>query len=973
MADQNTYLRYKRDQKLLVYWITHTSNNIIKSFPSDVSINVNTTGEVRLSTLVSLSGLIAKYIKPIPATIYRLFQSIIAARKETHALFQQVVANCPDPDIEKSNISHKHWIDGLTEAFKALGGDLWGSERKGEKDGADEEDEDEVIFANKFSALSLSGETKGEDEEDEAEGESDEPSAAAAPARSQQKKSTKKKKGKRGKKSKGKGKHVAPEPKLEDVPFESYRIIEDETGIVTDYLMAVYSLVTQWVELRHYLQGVWHNVAYDGLNSAVAGTTSNIAVGMINHTESRIFVDFPGHDSFETVMKTITRGDPDKAQGMFHMSLQRVEPRSKVAKTVKSVDIDVKEQFLIHTYHDLLDFVTDFQKTRSGKPTKPILSEIQNWDPTFDLQRATKEQRIKWRRSYTINWLYDLVNVFSSIVIQRRTLKGQKITLETVDWSVNGPWNEHRRLYGLNEFAGVVTGLAMQKPGTDVRPKILPHHVFQLQCIVDSLTVSRGWSLNSLKGHVLIPPARSFRPRRDVDLFMDRNNERPCHGFCYGVDILVQCFEKDAMLHGDPTRHKEVSPLLIEIRDDFVNWLGESKYMHGLTTIPPSRFTSTNSNGLWEYSPFLCGVGLMEALEIAYGIGFHIWDGIPEPMCLIHLHNMLVQKGYIRQPVGMYATLEELFKTSFFANGHIPTSNFNEAFCAVINETGSRRATFQRRAMRQHVGRTATDIHGLLNSSINRFFKAKSLLRLYREANWVPDRIPDEEITVESALALLRLSQTKHVIDPLTGKKVMESTELVKRARAIGIDDATMVKMSSITQNSNSNIDRGITESVLAALPEGYRSARLPEYNHGGNSPGKGTLSSRELLSLIKLDIASDVSSETRPLSSLNFIWVTARFMLLFLQVEDKLRRLRNPLWVRVYEGNSTMTREKRGTLIALLLAEEEEECMRVFAEEFQNPRAGFMNHIYWDDLDTSESLKSATAQEEAGPSCTVM
>lgn len=493
---------------------------------------------------------------------------------------------------------------------------------------------------------------KGQDEEDKAEGKTEEASVAAASVR--QKKSTKKgKKGKRGRKLKGKGKQAANGPRLDEVPLESYRIIEDETGLITDYLMAVYSLVKQWVELRYYLQGVWRQVAYEGLNSAVAGAISNIALGMINHTESRIFVDFPGHDSFETVMNIITRGDPDKAQGMFHILLQRIEPGSGVAETVQNVDVDVKEQFLIYTYRDLLDFITDFQKTRSGKPTKPILTEIQNWDPTFDLQRATEEQRIKWRRAYTINWLYDLVNVFSSIVVQRRTLKGQKIDLETVDWSVKGPWNVHRRLFGLNEFAGDITGLAMQKPGTDIRSKILPHHVFQLQCIVDSLTVSRSWSLNSPRGHVLIPPAQSFRPRRDVDLFMDRYNKRPLNGFCQGVNVLIQCFEKDAMLHGDPNRHKEQSEILLEIRDDFVNWLGETKYMYGLTTIPPSRFSNTNANGLWEYSPFLCGIGLMEALELAYGVSFLVWDRIPEPMCLIHLHNMLVQKGYITQPIGL--------------------------------------------------------------------------------------------------------------------------------------------------------------------------------------------------------------------------------------------------------------------------------------------------------------------------------
>lgn len=119
MADHNTYLKYKRDQKLLVYWIIHTSNRIIKLLPSDVAARApNVTGQISLSTLVSLSQLIAKHVDSIPATIYRLFQSIIAARNETNFWFLQLVAENLDPEIEKSNVSHKHWIDGLTEAFK---------------------------------------------------------------------------------------------------------------------------------------------------------------------------------------------------------------------------------------------------------------------------------------------------------------------------------------------------------------------------------------------------------------------------------------------------------------------------------------------------------------------------------------------------------------------------------------------------------------------------------------------------------------------------------------------------------------------------------------------------------------------------------------------------------------------------------------------------------------------------------------
>jgi hypothetical protein len=127
---------------------------------------------------------------------------------------------------------------------------------------------------------------------------------------------------------------------------------------------------------------------------------------------------------------------------------------------------------------------------------------------------------------------------------------------------------------------------------------------------------------------------------------MDREAERSTKGFCNSVEVLIQLFDRDAMLHGDPNRNASLKEVLLELRLDFINWLGESKYMYGLTDIPPSRFSNTNSNGLWEYCPSLCGAGLSEGLELAYGMGLFIWDNVPEPMCILHLHNMLVQRPY---------------------------------------------------------------------------------------------------------------------------------------------------------------------------------------------------------------------------------------------------------------------------------------------------------------------------------------
>ncbi|KAF2237026.1 hypothetical protein EV356DRAFT_497315 [Viridothelium virens] len=502
MATVNAYLAYKRDTRHLIYWMIQSSNTIIKSLLAtdreNAPIPLNTNGQTTVSSLVPMCELIAKHFKAVPPTIYRLFQSVIEARSAAYKVFQETVARNPDPELEKSNASHKHFLDSLTKAFEALGGMAWTSSHQTEKTSAQEADNiEEVLFANKFASLNISSHENGNGELEEASDEDEALPTAPAPQKPRPKKSTVKgKKGKRGQRAKKNKKTQKPaaieEDALAKVPLESYRIIEDHDGLITDYLMAVYALFREWVHLRSHIQGLWRKIAYVGLNSAVAGAVSNMAITMIKRTETAIFLDFPGHDSFETIMQTITRGDPEKAQSNFGIELHSVAPNSDKTEAVHKTHLDVMEQFSIYAYRDLLDFLTDFQQTRSGKPTKRMLSQIRDWDPYLNLQRATKEQRIQWRRSYTINWLYDLVNLFSGIVVQRNTMRGENHAYERVDWSIGGPWNQHRRLFGLNEFAGVITSLAMQKPGTNIRERIFPHHVFQLQCIVDSLTVSRG-------------------------------------------------------------------------------------------------------------------------------------------------------------------------------------------------------------------------------------------------------------------------------------------------------------------------------------------------------------------------------------------------------------------------------------------------------------------------------------------------
>ncbi|KAJ9157538.1 hypothetical protein NKR23_g212 [Pleurostoma richardsiae] len=101
MATHNSYPAYKRDTQHLLYWMTTVSG------------------------FVTMSEAIVKHINPVPSLIYRLFQSVIQDRSAAHAVFQQIAKANPDPEIEKSNASHKFFIDTLTKAFEILGGKTW--------------------------------------------------------------------------------------------------------------------------------------------------------------------------------------------------------------------------------------------------------------------------------------------------------------------------------------------------------------------------------------------------------------------------------------------------------------------------------------------------------------------------------------------------------------------------------------------------------------------------------------------------------------------------------------------------------------------------------------------------------------------------------------------------------------------------------------------------------------------------------
>lgn len=980
----NPYLAYKRDTSRLIFWVIRVSNTIIrtsKNLPDDAPKYANTTGEVTVASLVALSKLIAAHIKPVPRSILALFDGVIQARTESYETFQQISSS--DPDIERSNASHKHFIDALVEAFDALGGSEFVKERderaaqeekkrqarvEEEDEGYFDEEEDleEALFSNKFAALGLDG------SEDEAESgsEAEQEPAQAARRRQQRRPAGKGKKGKgKGAKKKKDARRQQP-PKatnMDDIPVDLYRFTQDADGNMTDYLIAVYALFQEMATLRCYVQAQWRDVAYHGMNSTIAGAMSHMAVNFVQRTAAAMFLDFPGHDSYEKVLDHVTRGDISKVEALFtvvmhalptdyELTAANMEQHFASTQPLRKQRIDIREQFLVHSFDALCDFVKDFQKTRSGKPTKTMLQEINGWDPDFDIEGATKEQRVKWRRSFTINWLYDFVNVFSSIVVQRNKEENNKYPLEEVDWSADGPWEIYKRVYGLSDFAGFVTGLAMQKPGTEFRSRIQPHHVFQLQCIVDSMAMTRGWIATGLFGHGFRTRPENFDPQRDIKLFLDREQKRVGQGFLQPIDLIKSLMIKDGMRQNEPLRNEANYDLLKAVQNDMINCLGRSVCYRVGGIIPPTRFGS-NVDGMWDYCPYLCGVGLEEGLREAYHRCLVVFDKIPEPLLLLHLYNMLVQKGYITKKLSLFATLQEMFPDSIYTEGKPPTKKFSQALKARIQtwRVG-------------HPKTKANEDFWTLRKNI--FFKRNSFLLQLNAAGWNPDRIPDSEITMPSTLALHRISQHKPITDPATGKKRMEDTLLIGRAREHFSEEQIVESVLEVPRRRKELRSRN-ARSEKSVIPKGYTQNSLAKA--GGRKLGLET-TVLELLELVKLDVCCDVRG-TAPLSAVNYVWVMIQMITLFIQIEESLEEVQNPLYLRAYREGTKWENRKRMGFTYLALEGTDEEVNRILAREFESPRAGFSQHCFWDSLDLDDPKKHFAERGGNDPfdQCTIM
>ncbi|OIW22387.1 hypothetical protein CONLIGDRAFT_638365 [Coniochaeta ligniaria NRRL 30616] len=980
MATLNPYLAYKRDTSHLVYWLIRTSNVIIATSPhlSDefaAPRSVNTDGRITVAEIVSLSKLIAKHVKPSPQAILSLFKAVLAARTSMFEAFNELASSKPDPEMERSNASHKHFIDALSESFQALAEAGSDGEQPTDSTSSDvvqnQDDLDKILLANRFAALSVeAGADEQNQEQSDNESTEDPRPSQAQRSRKQKRPSTRGRKGKAGKsKKKNLPSAASANQDLKDVPIESYRILQDKDGITTEYYMAVRALAYEWADIRAYLQEVWRETMYGGINIAVPGALLKMAVNIVQRSAAGMFVDYPGQDSFELVINTFTRGKLDETDyvretlGYFHPSgLHFLEG-----------DVDAREQLMTYSYRDLIDFVTDFQKSRSGKPTKRMMKEIGKWDPDFNLRQASEDEILQWRRCYTINWLFDLVNTYSSFVLQRRHKEGNMKSLDLTDWTLSSIPTKDRCFPGLDDFAGFVTHLAMQKQTSKVSHMILPHHVFQLQCMVDSFTVSRRWSVSPVYGHVLRTPPVQFQPQGDILQFL--NTECPSHhrpGIIQGIDSLVDGLKHEERLRRSSGRFKACQSLLQNLSSELTRTLGTSKGLHGVNA-PVSALSSTRADGLWEYSPSLCGVGLMEALIDTFRCLSVVLEDLPEALMLLHLHHMLTDIRHLPLTLppfkNIYFGICHVFRTSIFVRA-VPTTmpeEFRRSICPgkevpySSDFAGSLKTRLARPRPSKRYPSTLDDI---FEWETNYFFSLKSYLMACQTAGWNPDRVESHDIPTDSALNGCRLYETKRFTDPLTGRVRMEETDLVRRMKTeLGHSDETIASFQPF------RTDQPLT---IADLPREARE-ELQQQTNGVTPSMKHhrSMTGRLLLDQMRRDLEYDVCGK-HPLSGINWAVFMLDVLVAFREIEAELSRVRNPLYVHVYEKDPVWRNNKRYGLVYLALQLKDASSLRIMAQVLRKSSSS-TRHSYWDLNLASHEEDEARIAKTRDDECSVM
>ncbi|GAO18356.1 hypothetical protein UVI_02044000 [Ustilaginoidea virens] len=853
--------------RLLVYLLVTASNALLTA--KRLQQYVNKSCKLSPSEFIPAAQLIAKHVKNVPSEIFRVLDSVIKLRTACCNEFRRRAAtHGSNTEMEESNRSHQHFVDILRQTFGILGGDKWLEQEKSSRakpaaTDATDSDGFQANWSNVFSRLSLDT-TSDTDEESR-----DDDEASSNLPETPRPRRVRRKNKKHAKKSGSRRRRQEP---ASHIPLEQYGLAHDDEHKAAEYFLAASAILEQCIELRLYCQRVWANSAYHGKNLVVTTAIAFQAMAVVRRSQAITFADFPDGDSYLDLLNAYTNGGTSRLQNDTVIRFCCNSSDENCCKVMKEKAVPphhMKELLMEYSYISLVEFVQDYKKTSSGSPTKAMQATFRKWDPDLTLKEASLDQMLEWRRVYTIKWLYDLVASFLSQkrIIQEKSTRDRRRGKP----SPNKVWEEKFSFFGLGDFAEAVVSLTQESAEAGSERSITPLLVFQLQCIVDSFTITRGWSIRAAGSILWDVPPEDFDAVSWLHLFGGRE---ACHARPGVVGAAAAL--ADSIL--DRPTDEGLAPVGDALREFCDSFCSHYKTMMELDRGAASGRGRRNSAkweadelALWSLSPFLCGSGLMQAIELVYRFSMFIWGLTPELLLMIDLHHELTVHCARLEPIPV---LEKMF--DWFGND---ICRLDVARLLRLRIRLGHGASHQLEPFQAH---TAFFKNFHMASSV---MQTRSDLLVLHEADWQTNAVtPSRHATLQPGSALRPLVKNlgeysafdsrKHFTQmPKTGESIniphFDPAEHIPEITLLGMMDYALIQDADTLSGVNFFHVMATLLKVWSGLGEGLkRAGNLSCWTGSSDIPGAaviaGTLSAMTHSNDAAMALAAEVFEQHR-------------------------------------------------------------------------------------------------------------
>ena len=391
---------------------------------------------------------------------------------------------------------------------------------------------------------------------------------------------------------------------------------------------------------------------------------------------------------------------------------------------------------------------------------------------------------------------------------------------ENLDWNIE-TWGNCKRpkrtLWGPVDFARDVTVLAMQKPGAPIESELKPHHILQLQIAVDSMFCAKRWVAQD------VPPLECFGSTSTTLVWDFANDIVEVRLFRRQWEeaskLLLEEFLKDRARKGDPTGWSyPITSLGIILNE--VSLLSMTP-LDFLPKAPPSMFSKSSKNGLWLYSPYLCGTGMVEMLNVSYDWGTTCLDRSGYMQAFFHLYNMLLQNGHMRSSIDIIERMIETFNDDVYRGRQRPTKKFFDSLKLSLDVRAQYLGDFtklRRRKAGAHIEGSMFRDKGKPNQ--HSLYTKQGKLFALSQANWLFSRLdqskfPSLATPIHSATDFLDALKSE-LIEDITGRTPVAALNYNLLLRTVSLIYCELDKVTK---------DMPAAKAILNELLDGPNSA----------------------------------------------------------------------------------------------------------------------------------------------------